>query len=123
MAIDLFLEAHLFDWHIATVAEAGHPGLSVGGLDDFRKSLDDSPNPVGDFFTTTQLEPLNKGAGIADERWDEPLTPATRFEKACAAIRTNRIFANSPEAADEAITIAEKMLDEERAAILAAAAA
>src|SRR5256885_2248438 len=60
---------------------------------------DEPPDPFQKVVERMQLDPLRKSQGISDESWDATLTPATRFEKACAAIRTNPIFANSPEAA------------------------
>ncbi|SRR6266513_3818324 len=82
---------------------------------------DEPPDPFQKRVERMQLDPLRKSQGISDESWDATLTPATRFEKSCAAIRASRIFANDAAAAEEAILIAEQMLADERAAILAAA--
>lgn len=127
MAIDLFLESVLFDGNIRRVAEGLDGGLNVGGEGAFRKSLDDTPDPVGNFLQKTSFAALTNSPGVSDERWDAPLMPATftehsnrRFEKASSLIR--RVFAKDQEAAEEAIAIARQMLADARAEVLATAA-
>ncbi|SRR2546421_11287917 len=69
MAGDLFLEAMIYQGDIS--GEGLNAGLSVGGVDDFRKTLDTTPNPVGDFLEKAEL---SKGcASSVDPSWSEPI--------------------------------------------------
>jgi len=93
-------------------------GLAVGGA---------PPDPVGNFFEKAAFDLLLKSPGVNDESWDAPFTKTTadrsteRFAKASAAIE--HFFADHPEECAEAIAIARKMVADERAAVLAEAAA
>ncbi len=69
MAGDLFLEAMIYQGDIS--GEGLDAGLSVGGLDDFRKSLNDLRDPVGQLFEKAELS--TGSASSVDPGWSEPI--------------------------------------------------
>jgi len=94
----------------------------VGGSSNLEKS-----HPVAEL-----VKVYSDGPGYVDSTWSKPIGTVTlsaeflehsnqRFEKARGAIR--KIFANNPEAAEEAIELAKQMLAEARAEALALIAA
>ena len=86
----------------------------------------DVPDPVTKFLAKNEFDRLHKST-VADESWDRELLKTTelsassnfRFKNACTVVE--RVFAGHPEQCQEAIQIMRRTLDDERAAILAAA--
>ena len=82
----------------------------------------DVPHPLTKVLQQVEKERFHKTCGIADARWDTPLTKTSaskqRFENLIA-----KIFANHPDEREEALRIGRRAVNEERAAILASAAA
>ena len=87
----------------------------------------DTTDPMLKVFERAAFDVLLKRDGVADASWDSPLVKTAadrshqRFQKTRAVIE--RVFAGHPEASAEAIDIVQKMVADERAAVLAEAAA
>lgn len=81
------------------------------------------PDPVSQMFERSQFDMLAKRQGIEDFSWESQISVMAEskrslFEKAC-----RRVFAAFPELAEEAICLGSETVSQERAAILAEAAA
>jgi hypothetical protein len=108
--------------------EDENPVVKTTGLHNEEANV---PDPVSAFIAKAESDRLHKSAGVADESWDREFAKTTvpdfskrseqRFERACAVVR--RVFAGHPEECKEAIRVFRRTLDEERASIIADAAA